>query len=152
VPDDNGGRYLWKHIDIYVGDGKKALDLWYETGGNRLVRIVPSSNFPTVTSFKVEPSAGDIGQIFTISGSVSSGEGATLQQVELWRNDADPSNQNEWKRIGSVVTIPPGQTDYSYSFEDSPDVAGDYWYGIHVVDSNTWAHEGVDKIGRRGSR
>lgn len=97
---------------------------------------------PFVKTFKINPLSNSLSEKFNITGMVSAGDGETLQQVELWRNDGDPSNENEWKRIDPVVAIPPGQTDYSYSFEDSPDVAGDYWYGIHVVDSNTWAHEG----------
>jgi 3D (Asp-Asp-Asp) domain-containing protein len=37
--DDTGGKIEGKRIDIYVGEGRAALNEWYQTGGNRYVVI-----------------------------------------------------------------------------------------------------------------
>lgn len=37
--DDTGGVITGKRIDIYVGEGKSAINKWYETGGNRYVNV-----------------------------------------------------------------------------------------------------------------
>ncbi len=98
-------------------------------------------SYPKVDTFTITPLSGPVGQRFTISGDVSAGEGATIQRVELWRNSGDLLNQDDWTKINQSVSLQ-GLTQGSYFFENTPDSSGDYWYGIHIVDSNTWAHEG----------
>ncbi len=97
---------------------------------------------PKVDTFSVNPLSGSVGQKFTISGNVTAGTGAVLQRVELWRNSGHPLNQEDWEEINPPDTSLQGLINGSYSFENSPDKPGEYWYGIHVVDSKTWAHEG----------
>ena len=106
-----------------------------------VVGTIPTTINPRVNSFIVNPRSGPLGQKFTISGTVSTGEGATLTQIELWRNDVDPSNQNEWHSIQTHI-LSGGLTESPYSFEDTLTNLGNYWYGIQVTDTSTWAHEG----------
>jgi len=101
-----------------------------------------TTTVPEVVTFTVNPLLGTVGQKFTISGNVTAGTGAVLQRVELWRNDEYPSNQDAWEEIKPSDISLIGLTNGTYSFENIPDIPRDYWYGIHVVDSNTWAHEG----------
>jgi hypothetical protein len=65
---------------------------------------------------------------------VSDTGGPGLQQATLWRANADGSaNDPSWQAIGSPAQLN-GNGPYNGSFLDSPSIAGQYWYGIHVVD------------------
>jgi 3D (Asp-Asp-Asp) domain-containing protein len=41
IVHDSGQSITGKHIDIYLGEGKSAIDDWNRTGGNRYVDIYP---------------------------------------------------------------------------------------------------------------
>ena len=40
--EDTGGNIKGRHIDIYLGEGRAALDQWRQTGGNRYVDVYVS--------------------------------------------------------------------------------------------------------------
>jgi len=122
-------------VKVINPNGKESGEVDFEASSS----IHPTE--PIVKTFNVTPLSNPFGEKFTIYGSVEAGEGATLQRVELWGNGEDPSNQEDWEEIDNDTSIQ-GELEGTYSFEHAPKTIGDYWYGIHVVDSNTWAHEG----------
>lgn len=101
---------------------------------------------PTVSPFSVTPSSIISGSTLTISYAVSDTGGSGLNRVELWRandNNGSPINWMEIKRNDISGNGPvPG------SFNDSPLTAGNYWYGVHVVDNaGNWNDEQNSRSG-----
>ena len=99
--------------------------------------ITASNNPPTITAFNVSPSFVMLGNSFTISYTAMDDNG--LVRAELWRannNNGQPGTWNQTKNISI------SGKSYSGSFSDTPNSAGAYWYGVHVVDSNgSWNDE-----------
>jgi hypothetical protein len=91
---------------------------------------------PIVQAFKVTPLSVSTGESFKIDYTASDNDGPGLKQVELWRKDA----QSDWQEIKSNAAF--GKATISGSFDDSPYVTGNYWYGLHVVDeAGNWNDE-----------
>jgi hypothetical protein len=99
-------------------------------------------NYPIVDSFSVTPTSITLGDSFKISYTVSDDIG--LQQTELWRVNDVGGEPGDWDTSYNPIftKVLSGQKNYSGSFTDTPDTAGTYWYGMHVVDtSGNWSVE-----------
>lgn len=98
--------------------------------------LTPFDAYPVVNNFDVSPHSLYIGDLFTISYTISDDIG--LKQVELWRtNDINGEPDLEWPDNPKQTTLLSNQTTYSGSFtDDTLDVPGTYWYGLHVVDNS----------------
>jgi parallel beta-helix repeat protein len=99
-------------------------------------------NYPIVDSFSVTPTSIILGDSFNISYTVSDDIG--LQQTELWRVNDVGGEPGDWDTSYNPIftKVLSGQKNYSGSFTDTPDTAGTYWYGMHVVDtSGNWSVE-----------
>jgi surface antigen len=95
---------------------------------------------PTINSFTATPSTVQQGSSFTISYNVSDSGGSGLKQVELYRANDSGGVPGTWalRKTNSIS----GNGPVSGSFTDAPSPAGNYWYGIHVVDNaGNWVSE-----------
>ena len=99
--------------------------------------ISSTDSYPRVNSFSVSPSSGSP---FTINFSASDDKG--LSSAELWRASELYGQPYNWTK---VQTKSISGTTYPGSFTDTPIWAGNYWYGVHVVDNsgdpNHWNDE-----------
>jgi hypothetical protein len=128
------GYYWWKmQFGTYQGwcvGGDTAGNWWF-------TKSATDTTSPTISVFNVSPpSTVTLGQGFTISYTVSDSGGSHLKQVELWRANVDGTvNDPSWAQIGSTIPLS-GDGPSSGSFPtDIPPTAGNYWYGIHVIDN-----------------
>ena len=105
-------------------------------------RDFPVDNMPVVETCSVNPTSVILGDSFNISYTVSDDIG--LQQTELWRANDAGGEPGDWDTQDNPIftKVLSGQNNYSGSFTDTPDTAGTYWYGIHVVNtSGNWSVE-----------
>ena len=141
---NTAGRYLDRcpgfandtgiDLDIYNGDINSLRS-------NFLIQT-STDNSPVVETFNVTPTSVTLGDSFNISYTVSDDIG--LQQTELWRVNDVGGEPGDWDTLDNPIftKVLSGEENYSGTFTDAPDTPGDYWYGIHVVDtSGNWSVE-----------
>ncbi len=122
LPVDGSKLYVrlwWK-----TAPGWQSVDYTYTSGGTK----VPS---PTISALNVAPSTVAVGGAITISYTVADAGGPGLAQAELWRY-SESAGQWSVRQTNSCS----GTASVSGSFADTPQVAGSYAYGMHVVDVN----------------
>ncbi len=85
-----------------------------------------------VLGLEATPAKVSLGGGFMVSYTI---DGLDLKGVDLWRaHKTGLSNDESWKQIGPTLSLS-GNGPVSGEFPtDVPDEAGDYWYGIHVLD------------------
>jgi hypothetical protein len=94
-----------------------------------------------VLGLEATPAKVSLGSGFVVSYTVA---GLDLKGVELWRaHKTGLSNDDSWRQIGPTISLS-GNGPVNGEFPtDTPDEAGDYWYGIHVLDhTGNWKAEG----------
>jgi 3D (Asp-Asp-Asp) domain-containing protein len=79
--DDTGGAIIGNHIDIYVGEGQAALDMWNQTGGNRYVKILYGAAYVETLDIYRYEIGRTISWTHTYDGSVDPIGWATLTIV-----------------------------------------------------------------------
>jgi subtilisin family serine protease len=88
---------------------------------------------PTIDAFTVTPSEAPLGQPIAIGYTVSDAGGPGLDHVVIRRaNGGGLASDPSWQDIASIPVAGTGPT--IGSFDDSPPVAGTYWYGLAVFD------------------
>jgi len=128
--------YQWGGNNANFGGNYLYYNIYY----NQFNFGTTVDNPPVVSSFLVTPTSIAIGNTVTISYSVMDDIG--LQQVELWRtvDSSGAPKVSAWTKM--QTTNLSSQTSYSGSFSDVPTSIGDYWYGVHVVDTKgNWSPE-----------
>jgi len=117
---------FWDDLGMINNDWVDVEFLWTST-----------DTLPNINSFSVSPSSGSP---FTINFSASDDKG--LSSAELWRASELYGQPYNWTK---VQTKSISGTTYPGSFTDTPIWAGNYWYGVHVVDNsgdpNHWNDE-----------
>jgi hypothetical protein len=94
---------------------------------------------PTVVSFSANAQTIDFGKSVTFSYSVKDSGGSGLKQIELWRS----TNNKDFVELVDKRKSLSGDGPTLGSFIDTPPTAGNYYYGIHVVDNaGNWISEG----------
>ena len=143
-------NYIYLNDPGYItGEGFQASNsdfadaLWEVT---ELSTVIVSDttiyNYPTVDSFNVTPTSITLGNSINTSYTVSDDIG--LQQTELWRVNDVGGEPGNWDTLDNPIftKVLSGEKNYSGSFTNTPDTAGTYWYGMHVVDtSGNWSVE-----------
>ena len=115
---------------------------WGDYSDRRYFKVadtVPNPDKPGVDLFRPANTVIKNGEPVSFEYQVSAPAG--LKQVELWRSDTE----NVWPTdpAGYVKKHDVTGTTAKGTIEDTPQSAGIYWYGIHVVDINDdWSDEG----------
>jgi len=109
---------------------------------------------PTISAFSVTPTSLPVGGSVTISYTASDTGGSGLKTAQLWRTPDDGHgvpNPNSWQQVGPSVDISAaGNGPYQGSFQDTPPLVGEWWYGVHVVDGaspSNWNDEANSQSG-----
>ena len=93
------------------------------------------TGLPTIDAFTVTPSAAPLGQPIAIGYTVSDIDGPGLDHVVIRRtNGSGLLSDPAWQDIAWIPIS--GAGPVSGSFDDSPAVAGTYWYGLAVFDQH----------------
>ena len=136
--DIPAGNYYIGLIITSIDDSNPYNNIGYDSTTITVIDNTP----PTVNALSVTPASLTLGSSFTISYTVADTGGSGLNNVQLWRANIDGSPTDpSWQQIGSAQQLT-GNGPVSNSFSDSPNTAGNYWYGVHVVDNaGNWNDE-----------
>ena len=132
------GNYYIGIIITSLDDSNPYNNIGYD---NTTISVVDNTP-PTVNALSVTPSSLTLGSSFIISHTVADTGGSGLDNVQLWQANINGSPTDpSWQQVGSAQQVS-GNGPISGSFSESPNSAGTYWYGVHVVDNaGNWNDE-----------
>lgn len=120
-----------------IGAGIAAYTLWlhHQPGWKMAAekaRRAEAARRLKVIGLEATPAKVSVGDGFVVSYTVA---GLDLKGVELWRaHKTGLSNDDSWRQIGPTIPLAGNGPARGEFPTDVPDEAGDYWYGIHVLD------------------
>jgi len=140
-------------LSMTVSDGIYTVSAGnlYQNGANGtlyvqgwLRKAMADTTPPTVSAFSVTPTSVSVGSPITISYTASDTSGSGLETAQLWRAPDDGYGvPGTWQQVGSSVNISAaGNGPYQGSFSDTPPLAGQWWYGVHITNgAGNWNDE-----------
>ncbi|MEN6513014.1 PKD domain-containing protein [Methanoculleus sp.] len=142
---DNEGTNTNGHVGIYLGNNR-VLHAWGTVKNETISEALdkpdvgrylgwsyPYENWRTLHINSFEPSSSEVklGEIVSFNYEVSS-TGASIKQIELWRNGSAENPEGSPRKITSKTYSP--MMSVKDTITDTPGTPDAYWYGLRIYD------------------